>query len=49
MLWSYAKLPVAPPSVVAALVAKISDQLVAQSMRGDGSSTFDAQVRATQR
>jgi hypothetical protein len=45
MLWSYAKLPVAPPAVVFALVHKITDQLVMQSQRPDGASTFDAQVR----
>lgn len=44
MLWSYAKLPVAPPAVVFALVHKITDQLVLQSQRPDGASTFDAQV-----
>jgi hypothetical protein len=44
-LWSYAKLPVAPPAVVTALVSKITDQLVAQAMRADGRITFDAQVR----
>lgn len=45
MLWSYAKLPVAPPAVVMALVAKITDQLVAHSQRADmGPQTFDAQV-----
>lgn len=44
MLWSYAKLPVAPPNVVFALVHKITDQLVLQSQRPDGASTFDAQV-----
>lgn len=48
MLWSYAKLPVAPPAVVFALVHKITDQLVLQSHRPDGASTFDAQVGATQ-
>jgi hypothetical protein len=45
MLWSYAKLPVAPPAVVFALVHKITDQLVLQAHRPDGASTFDAQVR----
>lgn len=44
MLWSYAKLPVAPSAVVFALVHKITDQLVLQSQRPDGASTFDAQV-----
>jgi hypothetical protein len=44
MLWSYAKLPVAPPAVVMALVSKITDQLVQHSQRPDGSPTFDAQV-----
>eukprot|EP00879_Flechtneria_rotunda_P005744 GHRR01006045.1.p1 GENE.GHRR01006045.1~~GHRR01006045.1.p1 ORF type:complete len:810 (+),score=341.24 GHRR01006045.1:739-3168(+) len=44
MLWSYAKLPVAPPAVVTALVAKITDQLVLQSQRPDGVGTFDAQA-----
>lgn len=44
MLWSYAKLPVAPPAVVNALVARITDQLVLQGQRPDGASTFDAQV-----
>eukprot|EP00878_Enallax_costatus_P012598 GHUV01013157.1.p1 GENE.GHUV01013157.1~~GHUV01013157.1.p1 ORF type:complete len:745 (+),score=296.48 GHUV01013157.1:610-2844(+) len=44
MLWSYAKLPVAPPAVVNALVAKITDQLVLQSQRPDRASTFDAQA-----
>eukprot|EP00775_Hariotina_reticulata_P005241 gene5241-5476_t len=44
MLWSYAKLPVAPPAVVAALVSKITDQLVLQAQRPDGASTFDAQA-----
>jgi hypothetical protein len=45
MLWSYAKLPVAPPAVVMALVSKITDQLVQHSQRPDGSPMFDAQVR----
>lgn len=44
MLWSYAKLPVAPPAVVMALVSKITDQLVQHSQRPDGSPAFDAQV-----
>ncbi|WIA11940.1 hypothetical protein OEZ85_012022 [Tetradesmus obliquus] len=44
MLWSYAKLPVAPPAVVMALVSKITDQLVQHSQRPDGSPAFDAQA-----
>jgi len=34
-----------PPAVVAALISKITDQLVLQAQRPDGASTFDAQVR----
>ncbi|KIY99464.1 hypothetical protein MNEG_8495 [Monoraphidium neglectum] len=45
MLWSYAKLPVAPPDVVAALLSKITAELGA-SLRagGDDAKPFDAQA-----
>jgi hypothetical protein len=47
MLWSYAKLPVAPPSVIAALVGKIAAELRAQITAppgADGRPAFDAQA-----
>jgi hypothetical protein len=43
MLWSYAKLPVSPPEVIAALMNQITEELV-QSIHSEGHKPFDAQV-----
>ncbi|GBF91445.1 hypothetical protein Rsub_04185 [Raphidocelis subcapitata] len=45
MLWSYAKLPVAPPPVVAALAGKIASELTASLLSGsEDAKPFDAQA-----
>lgn len=44
ILWGYAKLPVSPVEVVAALVQKITEELQ-HSWNRDGCKPFDAQVR----